>query len=154
MDTCVTTIVFSVLFGLSLMILFVLPKPIPGIPYNKGSQFKVFGDMPDIIRAMKITDNQLFAWAVSQNIKLKSPIVQVFAQPFKKPWILLTDYRECIDVMLRRTKEFDRSDFAGGALTGIMPDMHVNKRTESAEFKYGRALLNDLMTPTFIDEVC
>lgn len=38
-----------VLLGLYVLYRAALPKPIPGIPYNKGAAGKLFGDVPEMM---------------------------------------------------------------------------------------------------------
>lgn len=50
-----TLIVAGVLLGLYLAYRAVLPKPIPGIPYNKNAASKIFGDAPEMMDYVKRT---------------------------------------------------------------------------------------------------
>jgi hypothetical protein len=94
---------------------------------------------------------ELWDWITSQNLKLQSPIVQVFGRPFARPWVVITDFREAQDILLRRTKEFDRSDFLGGVFLGLLPEHHISMKTNST-FKQHRRWLQDLMTPAFLHQ--
>jgi hypothetical protein len=125
-----------------------LPKPIPGdIPYNRDATKSILGDIPTL---MKFGDP--FEWLREQTIKHNSPIVQVFARPFSKPWVILADYREAYDISARRTREFDRSDHIRIQLGGALPDHHVWRKTDS-RWKYNRSLIQDLMVPAFLQTV-
>jgi hypothetical protein len=81
-----------------------LPKPLPGIPYNKHSAHRVLGDVPDIAAHIART-TELSGWLRDQFSIHNAPIVQVFARPFGKPWVLIADYREAYDVVSRRTRQ-------------------------------------------------
>jgi hypothetical protein len=129
-----------------------LPRPIPGIPYNAKAARRLLGDLPDILSHVLKTDT-IFPWLVKQTSIHNSPIVQVFARPFQRPWIIITDFRESQDIMLRRTREFDRSDFLGDVFVGLVPDMHISRKSHEVAFKKNRALLKDLMTPRFLNDV-
>jgi len=129
-----------------------LPTPIPGIPYNKEAAKHIFGDVPSIIRAVSET-NEIWTWFAAQAVKHNSPIVQIFGKPFSKPWVFLTDFREAQDIMMRRTKEFDRSNFAGDLFVGVIPDHQISKLSSDPKFKSNRELIKDLMTPTFLNDV-
>ncbi|KAJ9604857.1 hypothetical protein H2200_010972 [Cladophialophora chaetospira] len=129
-----------------------MPKPIPGIPYNKSATRSLFGDIPEMMSYMSRTQ-ELWPWVVEQTTRHQSPIVQVFARPFSKPWVIISDHRESQDILLRRTKEFDRSDFTIGVFTGLSPDMHITFKSTEDRFKLHRNLLKDLMTPAFLNEV-
>jgi hypothetical protein len=128
------------------------PRPIPGIPYNKAAANSILGDLPAMLSAMSATD-QIFPWMAAQNVNLNSPIVQLFTRPFQKPWVVLTDFKESQDILLRRTKEFDRSDFIGDVFLGLIPDMHISMKSHDEKFKTNRNLLKDLMTPGFLNQV-
>lgn len=129
-----------------------LPQQIPRIRYNKPSANRILGDMPAMISAVLKTD-QIFPWMVSQNVKHNSPIIQLFCRPLQKPWVVITDFQESQDILLRRTKEFDRSDFLGDVFVGLTPDMHISMKSHEERFRRHRNLLKDLMTPGFLNEV-
>ena len=69
------------------------------------------------------------------------------------PWVVVTDPRESQDILLRRTKEFDRSGFFGELIGGILPEQHIQFLSTDARFKDNRNLINHLMAPTFIRNV-
>lgn len=126
-----------------------LPKPIPGIPYNAGATSSLFGDMP---RFQEETNGaNLFQWMIKQTRVHRSPIVQTFIEPFRKPTVVVVDFREGQDILMRR-KEFDRSDFSIDVLGGEAPNFHINLKT-GPEWKAHRRLLQDLMNPKFLHEV-
>lgn len=129
-----------------------LPKPIPGIPYNASATKSILGDVPGLISHMSKT-GQLWAWIMQQNIDHGSPVVQVFARPFAGPWVLISDFRESQDILLRRTQEFDRGKFVADAFGGLLPQFHFTMQSSEPQFKANRALLKDLMTPGFLHEV-
>ena len=64
-----------------------LPKPLPGIPYNKSAARSLFGDLPEIMSYMKQT-KELWPWVADQTVRHQSAMVQVFGRPFAKPWIV------------------------------------------------------------------
>jgi hypothetical protein len=129
-----------------------LPKPIPGIPYNKASAQRLLGDIPDMVAHVNKTAT-ISPWITIQALKLNSPIIQLWVRPFSKPWVIVYDFKESQDILLRRTKEFDRSDFFGEVFRGLVPDHHISKRSSDPKFKHNRALVKDLMTPGFLNEV-
>lgn len=128
-----------------------LPKPIPGIPYNESAR-SILGDLPSILAHVRATD-QMYSWFTEQITKHHSAIVQVFVFPLSKPWILVSDFRESQDILMRRTKEFDRSTLMGDIFAGMLPAFHNHMQSTNAQFKANRALLKDLMTPSFLLEV-
>lgn len=141
------------LTALSLGYRCILPRPIPGIPYNHEAKNNVLGDLPALIEHAQTTGEKL-SWLPLQAKRLNSPIVQIFANPLTKPWVILAESRESHDILLRRTKEFDRSDHVGNMFTGLIPDHHISMKTTNPQFKAHRRLIQDLMTPAFLDEVC
>jgi hypothetical protein len=128
-----------------------LPKPFPGIPYNKEATSSILGDMPKMVKHIGETQ-EMYDWLSEQNTNLNSPIVQIFSRPFSKPWVVVSDFRETQDILMRRTKEFDRSDFTADLFAGLMPDHHIRLKTND-EYKKHRRLLTDLMTPGFLNQV-
>lgn len=65
----------------------------------------------------------------------------------------MTDPFESQDILLRRTKEFDRSSFFGEVISGIQPEQHSWYKSTDALFKDNRNLINHLMAPSFINQV-
>ena len=69
------------------------PHPIPGtIPYTKTSANYVLGDVPLAVKSGKETQQPL-AFLSDKFEELKSPIVQVFMEPFGRPWVIVNDWR-------------------------------------------------------------
>lgn len=127
--------------------LWALPKPLPGIPYNVESTKKLLGDAPDLKRAILET-NEFNTWCAQQNEKHKSAIVQVFIDPLSKPWILLSDFGEAQDILLRR-KDFDRSTFISDRM-GPLGCFQARFKTNNY-WKMSREWVKDLMTPSFLE---
>jgi hypothetical protein len=92
---------------------------------------------------------EFWDWMTLHNYKHQSPIVQVFGRPFARPWVVVTDFREAQDILLRRTQEFDRADFLGDIFLGLTPEHHISMKTDDT-FKQHRRWLQDLMTPAFL----
>ncbi|KAM0546759.1 hypothetical protein ACHAPJ_010687 [Fusarium lateritium] len=122
----------------------ILPKPIAGIPYNRDAAGKLLGDVPEMIR---------YCWLTSLTTRHQSPIVQAFTRPGGLPWVIITDPFECQDILLRRIRDFDRAEFFGEFVGGIMPYQHSHYLSTDAQFKNNRKLVNHLMAPTFINEI-
>ncbi|KAK7962805.1 uncharacterized protein PG986_003630 [Apiospora aurea] len=128
------------------------PKPLAGIPYNRDGAAKLFGDVPEMMGFVMKT-GQVFGWLTSLTERHQSPIVQAFVKPGSLPWVVLTDPLESQDILLRRTKEFDRSGFFGELIGGILPEQHIQFLSSDSRFKNNRNLINHLMAPTFITTV-
>ncbi|KAL7808387.1 cytochrome P450 [Trichoderma gracile] len=130
----------------------ILPKPIANIPHNKEAATKMFGDVPEMMGYVMRTQ-RIFCWLTSLTTRLQSPIVQAFIKPGGLPWVVVTDPSESQDILLRRIKDFDRSEFFGELINGILPEQHIQFISTDPRFKNNRNLINHLMAPTFIREI-
>lgn len=128
-----------------------LPRPLPGIPHHKESANKILGDAPDMMNHIK-KHGTMLDWLVMQGAELNSPLYQLFVQPFSKPIVYVTDPREAQDVVLRRAKEFDRSEFFMDLFAGSIPNHHVGQPTNE-KFRRGRRLVADTMSNGFLNGV-
>ncbi|KAK3680824.1 cytochrome P450 [Podospora appendiculata] len=126
-----------------------LPQPLPGIPYNKQSARSPLGDAPDMFREVRRT-RELNVWLAKQVDKLQAPLVQVFVQPFSKPWLLVADSVEGQDILMRRP-EFDRSDLITDGMR-VLDGFHARFKTGTLT-KTNKAWLQDLMTPSFLNNI-
>lgn len=148
-----SAIVVGVISILYLAYQWALPKPLPGIPYNKAAAKTILGDAAEIIELRK-SGGRPRAWFGQQPSRHNSPLVQVFPAPLGKPMLILADFRECQDILLRRGKEFDRGGRNLAALGGVIANHHIGMKTSSPQFKANRELVKDLMTPHFLNTVC
>ncbi|KAK2052932.1 cytochrome P450 monooxygenase [Colletotrichum caudatum] len=128
-----------------------LPRPLPGIPHNEAAAKSILGDMPEMIGHAQKT-GEMYDWLGAQNIKHRSPMVQVFGRPFSKPWVIISDFHETQDILVRRSKEFDRSAFTADLLGGLIPEHHSRWPTND-EFKTRRRLIEGILTPSFLNNV-
>lgn len=128
-----------------------LPQPIPGIPYNRAATTRITGDLPQFME-WKAKRPELYSWIASQCVELNSPIIQLFMRPFGRPWVAIADFREAQDILMRRTQEFDRSEFFGELFKGILPYHQVHMPTGD-EWRAHRKLMADTMAPRFLNEV-
>lgn len=129
-----------------------LPKPFPGIPYNAASARNLLGDVPGMLSHIANEDGTFISYLVKSLEELDAPLVQVFIKPFSKPLLILSDYREAHDMMVHRTREFDRSTSSGDLVRGLGPDHHIHLKTTPA-WRAQRRLVQDLMTPSFLNNV-
>jgi hypothetical protein len=134
-------------FALYWLYQWLLPKPVPGIAYNPEATKSLLGDIPSMIKEVSVT-GEFRVWCAKQVKRMNSPICQVFIRPFGKPWILLADYRESKDILMRR-KEFDKSSFLSDGMACV-GEFHGIYKTGD-KFKSNRQLIQDLMTTTFLD---
>lgn len=152
MNGIVITIVAGAVVLLYLAYQLALPKPLPGIPHNPEALRSLLGDGAEI-KALQKQGGRPRAWFGEQNAKHKSPLVQVFLAPLSKPMLLLADFREGHDILLRRGKEFDHGPRNLAAFSGVLANHHIGMRTSEPQFRANRELIKDLMTPNFLHTV-
>lgn len=128
-----------------------LPKPLPGIPYNEAASKTVLGDLPELYTHMKKRD--LRGWIGALPKRLNSPIVQLFGRPWAKPTVVISEFMTEQDILLRRSKEFDRPKQMTASLRGVIPNHHIAMLTSDPQFRRNRELVKDLMTPNFLHTV-
>lgn len=126
----------------------VLPKPIPGIPYNSCSAKSFFGDAHDMKKAQGVR-----FWMLDQFVRHNSPIAQVFVGPFEKPRVLVSDFKEAYDVLVRRSQEYDKSSLTSDSFSGVVPASLISMKSKNSRLKHNKELLRDLMTPSFLNAV-
>ncbi|KAI9150468.1 Cytochrome P471 monooxygenase [Paramyrothecium foliicola] len=128
-----------------------LPRPLPGIPYNAEATGNLLGDIPDLMRELGQTGDMV-QWLLKQNLKTGSPISQIFVQPFGRPYILVSDWRAARDIMLHRSRAFDRSSLIMELFEGLLRRQQFTLRT-SPEWKLHRRLVQDTMSPAFLHKM-
>lgn len=143
-------LVLGTTLGFYALYRYLLPRPIPGIPYNYEAGRSFLGDLPAMMRQGRTGSS--VEWISDQAKRHPGPLCQIFMQPLGKPNLVLSDYREAQDILLRRVNEWDRSDLSIQTLGGVLPNHHINKKTGPA-WKSNRRLLQDLMTPAFLHNV-
>lgn len=145
-----TAIVAVSLVAIALRLLYqwLLPKPLPGIAHNVEATKSLWGDEPALSRYLS-SNGEFSSWLGEQCLKLGSPVVQVFIQPFKLPWILVADFHEAQDILMRRT-EFDKPQFLIDGLQAL-GDFHARYRTGDERFRVRRQLRQDLMAPKYLN---
>lgn len=131
-----------------------LPKPIPGIPYDEAASKSILGNAPELLKFAKENDGNVVPWFIKKLTEKNAPMVQVWIKPFQPPAVIISDYMEIEDLMVRRTKEFNRGRGFQWLFGQISPDFHIAKPSGSPEFKRSMELVRDLMTPKFLNEVC
>lgn len=150
-----TLLVLSALLACSyLLYLWLLPKPIPGIPYNSEATKNLLGDIPSLAKEVSKT-HDVATWFLHQAQKSGSPLTQVFISPlgpFGQPTLLLCDFYEAQDISLHRGKEFGHSPQVSDIFWGIGYNHQIVMET-GPEWKARRRLLQDLMTPSFLHNV-
>lgn len=139
---------FCAMTILYLLYLRLLPKPLPGIPYNEAATRSILGDIPALVKTGR---PDVHNWIVEQCVAHDSPVIQLFMRPFRRPWIILTDFQEANDILTRRTREFDRSNFFGDLFIAMLPSFQAHMST-GPEWKAHRKLTGDLMASSFLND--
>ncbi|KAJ6199955.1 cytochrome P450 [Bipolaris maydis] len=119
-----------------------LPKPITGIPYNKEAIWSLLGD--------KESPGNIFGWIIHQS-RRHGPIFQLWLGPCQKPTVIITDFREAQDILMRR-KELEGASVFGSVLGGEARSFHITMST-GPRWKARRRLLQDLMAPKSLHKV-
>lgn len=127
-----------------------LPKPVPGIPYNKKAIKYPWGDIPELAAHLSSGGN-FYLWILDQMKSQNSPIKQVFLGMSSGPTIILADYRESRDIEVHRGIEFDRDSITIDSFTPLAVTQFTMLR--GPQWKLHRSLMQDTMTPTFLDTV-
>lgn len=125
-----STIAFILTYALYVAI---LPRPIKGIPHNANTARQILGDVPNALAYQK-KHQEMSGFLTEQLVRLQEPVIQLFLRPFGKPWVVVSDFREAQDVLLRRSREFDRSDFFSNLFTATLPTHQVRLKM-GAEWK-------------------
>lgn len=128
-----------------------LPKPISGIPFDKKAVNSILGNTIQILEFRKVNDDRFITWVAQHAQRNSWPLSQVWLTPLAKPTLILSDFREAQDIMLRRTKEFGRARLEVFANT--TPEFHVALSSEDPKYKKNKALVKDLMSPSFLQNV-
>ncbi|KAM3551378.1 hypothetical protein MY1884_007749 [Beauveria asiatica] len=149
--TCQTLILVFLFITTTLYTIrqWLLPRPLPGIPYNAEAARSLLGDVMAIQRE---SPENISEWVVRQSDRHRSPVYQVFLVPFARPFVVVSDFREAQDILVRRGHEFDRSDLAIALLRGEMPNFHACLKTGPVWAAH-RRLLQDVMSPAFLHGV-
>jgi len=128
-----------------------LPRPIPGIHFNPKAVKRLWGDIPDVITEMQ-TRGDLVAWLIEENLKSPNIVNQIFLRPFSKPMVVIGDALEARDLQINRTKDFDRSSELTDLFGPLVRTNQILHKT-GPEWKMHRRLVQDTMTPRFLNEV-
>lgn len=147
-----TTAFVVVLASIGLFLLYraALPKPIPGIPYVRGTEKSPLGSLPKAFEH-KAKTGTLSSYFYTPAIELNAPVCQIFMKPFGRPWVLLCDGREAHNLMVHRSREFELGDFAidlhRAAWPNALPSLKTNER-----WRANRRMLGETITSRYINE--
>lgn len=127
------------------------PRPYPNIPYNREASKRLWGDIPDLIQAVKITQDPA-KFVFEQCRKLNSPVIQLFMRPFGNPVIFIDDVREVKDILSSRTREFDRAPRTRKAFRPVVEHSTLVKAT-TPDWKAQRRFWEGVMGRNFLHRV-
>ncbi|KAK7985576.1 cytochrome P450 [Apiospora saccharicola] len=136
-------VVIGACYGLYLWL---LPKPIPGIPFNPEAARSLLGDLPSMLEDVKAT-GEIYVWCCKQLSKMKSPIGQVFVTPFGRPWVLLADLSETKEILAHRRGEWDKSHYLSDGLASL--DNFHGRFVTGPKFRANRQLTRELTSTRF-----
>lgn len=122
--------VVALLVALYLAYRWALPKPIPGIPYDESARNSLLGNLPEIISMLRTT-GKTRPFFVGHPSRHQSALTQIWLGPLQKPSLILSDFRETQDILLRRTREFDRGPRNTSAFAGVAPNHHIVRTLKS-----------------------
>lgn len=110
------------------------------------------GDIPHFIALEKAGKRPRDFW-VNLARRQNAPVTQYFAGPFVKPAVVVADFREAQDLLLRRAKMTDRGVMNNGLWSGAIPNHFIAMNSRDPRFNESRHLTKDLMTPSFLHSV-
>lgn len=87
-----------------------IPKPIPGIPYNFFARYLRWGDLITLGLHFFRT-GEVFRWLSLQNLHHESSLIQLFLPSFStvRPTLVLAELNAIEDIVARRIGEIDRA---------------------------------------------
>ena len=115
-----------------------LPSPLPGIPYNKESAKSIWGDVLEL----RADTGGLAKWCGKQLEKHGTPICQALMGPLSKPVVLVADVPESRAMLMGRS-DFDRSAYIIDRFP-LFGEFHLNMKTGDA-WRTSRGWLKDLL---------
>lgn len=130
-----------------------VPKPLPGIPYNRLTRHLPLGDLITL-GIHYLLSSSSFSWFAQQCLSHNSPIVQILVPSFSTttPVILVADLYEVKDILLKRVHEIDRATLMQHWFGVVIPHGTIGRKTDGG-FRRQRRLFGVLLSPGFVDEV-
>lgn len=125
------------------------PKPYPGIPYVEASGNRISGDLPELMSAIRESDEITDSMFSVSTRKLGTPIAQVLFPRFRRPLIVLEDPLEVQDILVRRQREFDKSPMTVDIFAPMFPRGSLSQYT-TPELKAQKRLWADVMHVEFL----
>jgi len=128
----------SVLIVLYALYWWLLPRPLPGIPYHKEAAKSIWGDVLEL----RADQGGLAKWCGKQLEKHGTPICQALMGPLSKPVVLVADVPETRAMLMGRS-DFDRSAYIIDRFP-LFGEFHLNMKTGEA-WRTSRGWLKDLL---------
>ncbi|KAL7940197.1 cytochrome P450 [Trichoderma barbatum] len=105
------------------------------IPHNKSSVSKLAGDVGIMKKAQYRRQ-----WIWHQPSKHNSPVSQVFIFPFRRPTVIVTDYRTVVHICSNSVDNFDRGTRNKECIGLIAPNFHFVMQTKDPAFNSHKRL--------------
>ncbi|KAH7461729.1 hypothetical protein FOMA001_g18908 [Fusarium oxysporum f. sp. matthiolae] len=144
------TSVAALLFH-KLLISKLYPKLLDGLPHNRVSANRIFGDVSDVVAYTSKTQEQSEALFLI-NRKADSPIAQFLTPSISNSSVLIDDPREAEDILKRRSREFDRSGTTARFFKYLLPQCSIVQYT-TPSLKAQKRLWADSMSTKFLRRV-
>lgn len=123
-----------------------LPRPLPGIPYNSTAAKSVWGDVVEL----RDDPAGLAKWCSKQLEKHGAPICQALMGPLTTPVVLVADTAETREMLMARS-DFDRSVYIIDRFP-LFGEFHLNMKTGDG-WRNSRGWLKDLLAPHYLHNV-
>lgn len=146
---CLTTILAVTLYHLYT---WVLPKPIPGIPFDEAARHRLLGNVSDILNHVQRT-GRMRTWFTEHNLRYQAALTQAWIRPLSRHTRSLADLKESQDILLRRNKDFNRGQRSVDLLAGSVPNHHIAMLSSDPRYKRNKKLIRDLMAPRFLQDI-
>lgn len=128
------------------------PRVYPGIPHNEASAKRIMGDLPELMPLYQQTHQFTLSALTITTRKLGTPVAQMLFPGLRKPLIFVEDPREAEDILLRRNKQFDRSQMFVDLFRIIFDRATIGQFTTPA-LKAQKRLWADAMSTDFLRRV-
>lgn len=123
-----------------------LPKPLPGIPFNPEAVKSIWGDVLEL----RSDPSGLAKWCSKQLERHGSPVCQALMGPLSKPVVLVADVGNAREMLMGRS-DFDRSAYIIDRFP-LFGEFHLNMKTGDS-WRESRGWLKDLLAPQYLHNV-
>lgn len=134
------------LTGIYALYRWLLPKPLPGIPFNKAASKSIWGDVLEL----RDDPSGLAKWCSKQLEAHGTPICQALMGPLSKPVVLVADVGNAREMLMGRS-DFDRSAYIIDRFP-LFGEFHLNMKTGD-DWRQSRGWLKDLLAPHYLHDI-